>query len=70
MLEQRLLHQEDIPLLGCQDIVNVLKLILPRRDTAEAEIIRQLEVRHNKRLASTACAYEKQRRPGLLKATP
>jgi SRSO17 transposase len=70
MLEQRLLHQENIPLLSCQDIVNVLKLTLPRRDITEVEIIRQLEVRHKKRLASTACAYEKQRRSGLLKATP
>ncbi len=70
MLEQRLLHQDDIPLLSFPDITRLLKSILPRRDISKAEIIRQLEVRHKKRLASTIAAYEKQRRCGLLHAVP
>jgi len=63
----RLVHQDNNPLLSCQDIVNVLKSTLPRKDITEAEIIRQLDVRHKKRLAATACTYEKQRPFGLLK---
>ena len=70
MLEQRLLHQDNIPLLSCPDIATVLKSILPRRDIGEVEILRQLEVRHKKRLASTEFAHEKQRRFGLLQPDP
>ncbi len=70
MLEQRLNHQEDIPLLSCADIATVLKSILPRRDVDEAEVLRQLEVRHKKRRASTESAYKKQRGLGLLYADP
>ena len=66
MLEQRCLHKKDIPLLSCYDIATVLKSTLPRRDISEAEILRQLEVRHKKRLASTESAYKKQRHLGLL----
>lgn len=66
MLEQRLNHQQDIPLLSCGDIATVLKSILPRRDIGEEEILRQLELRHKKRLASTESAYRKQRNLGLL----
>lgn len=62
MLEQRFVNKEEIPLLSCFDIAMVLKSTLPRRDISEAEILRQLEVRHRKRLASTQSAYEKQRR--------
>ncbi len=62
MLEQRFVNKEEIPLLSCFDIAIVLKFTLPRRDISEAEILRQLEVRDRKRLASTQSAYEKQRR--------
>jgi hypothetical protein len=32
MLEQRLQHQPDIPLLSCPDVATLLKSVLPRKD--------------------------------------
>lgn len=66
MVEQRIKHQADIPLLSCADITTVLKSILPRRDITEDEILKQLEKRHRKRQVSIDAAYEKQRLSGLL----
>lgn len=61
ILEQRLHHQGDIPLLSCCDITTLLKSVLPRRDISETEILRQLGVRHRKRQDSIDAAYEKQK---------
>ena len=66
MLEQRLRHQADIPLLSCPDITTLLKSILPRRDITENEVLRQLGVRHRKRKDSIDAAYRKQLKDGLL----
>ena len=66
MLEQRLHHQLDIPLLSCADISTILKSILPDGDVTEAEIFRQLNVRHKKRQASIDHAHEKQWTSGVL----
>jgi SRSO17 transposase len=66
MTEQRLYHQVGVPLLSCADITKLLKSTLPRRDVNEAEIIRQLCKRHEKRQASIDFAYEKQRNSDLL----
>ena len=49
MLEQRLQHHQDIPLLSCADVTTLLKSTLPKRDISEEEVLRQLEVRHKKR---------------------
>jgi SRSO17 transposase len=68
MLEQRLKHQVDIPLLSCADITTLLKAVLPRRDITGTEVLRQLEVRHRKRQASSDSALRKQRENGLLAA--
>ena len=40
MIEQRLHHQLEIPLLSCADISTLLKSLLPRRDITEGEILR------------------------------
>ena len=64
MTEQRISYQEDIPLLSCSDITEVLNYLLPRRDVTEEEILRQLVVRHKKRQASIDTAYKKQRKNG------
>ena len=69
LIEQRVHHQVDIPLLSCADIVVVLKAILPRRAITEEEVLAQLEKRHRKRQESIDAAYEKQRRDKLLYAT-
>ncbi len=49
MLEQRLQHHQDIPLLSCADVTTLLKSTLPKRGISEEEVLRQLEVRHKKR---------------------
>jgi SRSO17 transposase len=60
MLKERVEHQEDYPLLSCADIETLLAHFLPRRDVGIDEVIRQLEVRHQKRQASIDSAYAKQ----------
>lgn len=66
LLKERLLHKKTVDLLSCTDIVELLKLFLPRRDVTEEEVLRQLQVRHAKRQASIDHAYEKQRRNNLI----
>ena len=66
MLEQRLQHHSDVPLLSCPDVATLLKSVLPRKDITEEEVLRQLEVRHRKRQASIDAAYRKQQKDGLL----
>jgi SRSO17 transposase len=60
LLQERLAHKETVNLLSCTDIVELLKLLLPRRDVTEEEVLRQLQVRHAKRQASIDYAYKKQ----------
>ena len=60
MLKQRIEHQDDLPLLSCADIETLLAHFLPRRDVGVEEVIRQMEVRHQKRQASINFAYAKQ----------
>jgi SRSO17 transposase len=60
MLEQRLQHHQDVPLLSCADVTTLLKSVLPKRDISESEVLRQLTVRHKKRQNSIDAAYRKQ----------
>ena len=60
MLKERIEYQEVYPLLSCADIETLLAHFLPRRDVGIDEVIRQLEVRHQKRQASIDSAYAKQ----------
>lgn len=66
LLQERLEHKESVNLLSCTDIVELLRLFLPRRDITEKEVLRQLQVRHAKRQASIDYAYQKQRDTKLL----
>ncbi len=61
MLKERLLQQDDHPLLSCADIECLLAHFLPRRDRTRDEVIRQMEVRHKKRQKSIDSAYRIQR---------
>jgi len=61
LLKERLLNEEDHPLLSCADIVRLLCGFLPARDRGADELIRQLEIRHRKRAASIEFFTEKQR---------
>lgn len=60
MLKERMLQQDDHPLLSCSDIETLLARFLPRRDIDSFEVIRQLEVRHRKRQAAIDSAYSRQ----------
>ena len=52
MLSERVRHKDIYPLLSCADIEELLSHFLPRRDVSEAEVIRQLEERHRRRLSA------------------
>ena len=62
MLEQRLSYKGTHPLLSCEDIISLLCNFLPKRSISSEEVLRQLEVRHQKREASIKSAYRKQRK--------
>ena len=61
MLEQRLSYKGSHPLLSCADVISLLCNFLPKRSVTPEEVLRQLEVRHQKRKASIQSAYRKQR---------
>jgi len=62
LLKERMLHKNTVDLLSCTDIIELLRLFLPRRDVTEEEVLRQLQLRHRKRQASIDHAYENQRK--------
>ncbi len=65
MLKERLLNEEDVPLLSCADIEVLLTHFLPRRNTTNEAVIAQMEKRHRKRQS----AIESQKRKQLLRAS-
>ena len=60
MVEERKRHQEEVPLLSCNDIETLLRTFLPRRDIDPDEVVRQMEKRHRRRQASIDNAFNKQ----------
>jgi SRSO17 transposase len=64
MLEVRREHNSDLSLLSCRDIVEVLRVLLPRANTTFDDILRQLEERHRRRQSSIESAYARQRNQG------
>lgn len=61
MLEEKMLHKEDIPLLSYTDIRILLTHFLPRRDITFEEVLRQMEHRHQQRQSSIDSARKRQR---------
>ena len=61
MFEVRREHKEDLSLLSCHDVVEVLRVLLPRANVTYEDILRQLEERHRRRQASIDAAYARQR---------
>ena len=59
MLEIRLEYEEDLQLLSCRDIQELLSHFLPRRDVTRQEVIQQMLNRHKKRAASIEYHYRK-----------
>ncbi|CAN5500515.1 hypothetical protein BH09VER1_BH09VER1_53460 [soil metagenome] len=56
LLRERRVHLVEIELLSCQDIVELLNVLLPRRDASPEAIISQIEIRHRKRRDSIISA--------------
>ncbi len=65
MLKERLLNDEEIPLVSCADIEILLSQFLPRQNTTDKEIVAQMEKRHRKR----QFAIESQKRKQLLRTS-
>ena len=70
LTKQRMVHQEAHPLLSCHDIKLLLAHFLPKRQTSIEEILRQMEVRHHKRLAASTHAARRKRKEGIAKFMP
>jgi SRSO17 transposase len=51
MTKQRMMYENDHPLLSCYDIKVMLAHFLPRKDITADEVLRQMEIRHAKRRA-------------------
>ncbi len=62
MFEVRREHKEDLSLLSCHDVVEVLRVLLPRANVTYEAVFGQLQERHRRRQASIDSAYRKQRR--------
>jgi SRSO17 transposase len=56
MLQSRMEHVDAHPLLSCYDIQILLATTLPDRRDSEEEVMRQMQIRHQKRQAGTTSA--------------
>jgi SRSO17 transposase len=70
MLEEKLSHQENHPLLSCSDIELLLACFLPRRDVTKAEVVRQMKARHEARQRAIDSAYRRQQRADVRESAP
>jgi SRSO17 transposase len=68
MLEEKLFNRESYPLLSCSDIEILLAHFLPRRDVTIAEVVRQMEARHEARRKAIESAYRRQQLTDLGRA--
>ena len=64
LLKERLLHQREVALLSCQDIVELLNHYLPRADLTEEAVLANLQRRHRKRQQDIDSARRRQRLHG------
>ncbi len=60
MLKMRLRYLTQIPLLSCNDIVQLLSCLLPKLDLTLEEVMSQMDQRHAKRQASIDSAIRNQ----------
>ena len=65
LLRERRVHLVEVELLSCQDIVELLNVLLPRRDATADAIISQIEHRHRKRREAIISARNASRRRHL-----
>lgn len=67
MTRQRILYEEEVPLLSCYDIKVLLAYFLPKKVTSVKDIFTQMYVRHEKRQMTSENAA-KRRQNGVKKA--
>jgi SRSO17 transposase len=60
MLKERIDHADEVIMLSCQDIVELLNYYLPRADLSEDAVLKNIERRQRKRAQSIINAYKKQ----------
>lgn len=53
VLKQKIIHEGAEPMLSANDIRCLLAFLLPRKDRTFKEVLRQMQVRHNKRKAAS-----------------
>lgn len=61
LLQERIAHLSDLPLLSCRDVTSVLKQVLRGRQMTPEDIARQMERRHRRRQQAIDSAYSRQR---------
>ena len=60
MIKERRVYQDDVDLLSCQDIVDLLNVVLPRADLDPEAVLDRMEERHRRRQEAIDSAYRKQ----------
>jgi hypothetical protein len=60
LLRERTVHNLDVDLLSCNDIIELLHIYLPRADTTPQEVVRNIERRHRKRRAAIESARRRE----------
>ena len=61
MSKQKMVHDDEHPLLSCYDIKILLAHFLPKKNCSVEEILRQLEARHVKRQSAIDSATKRQK---------
>lgn len=61
MLKERMVHNLEVELLSCNDIVELLNIYLPRADLTPAAVVRNIERRHRKRWSAIENARRRER---------
>lgn len=61
MTKLRMMYQDETPLLSCYDIKVLLAYFLPNRKNSVEEILRQMELRHDKRRTASQNAAKRRR---------
>lgn len=54
MLRERVVHNKEIEMLSCNDLIELLTVYLPRKDARPEEVVSNIERRHRKRRAAIA----------------
>lgn len=61
LLRERLMHEQEHPLLSAADVVELLRHYLPAAVVTREDVIEQLQLRHRKRKQSIDSAHRKQK---------